>query len=96
VLVEDAPPPRAPLLARVVAALDERAAEPTARVLADYLRRCETIGHEVHARLAPLGPGATTISGMAVTVQTDGALVVQTADDRRIAVRPQGLGLLER
>ena len=95
VLVASAQPPRAPLLARIVAAVEERAAESSAPALADYLRRCETMGREVRARLIPMGPGGVVLDGRAVTVKTDGALVVETADERRLAIRPQSLGLLE-
>lgn len=94
-LVEDARPPRAPLLARVVDALDARRRSPTARVLADYLRRCETIGRRVRARMLPLGPGGPEVEGTAVSVLADGALVLETGEGRRLAVRPQSLGLLE-
>ena len=95
ILLEDAPPPRAALLARTVAALETRLVEPSARVLADYLRRCATIGRAVEARLVPLGPSGARVSGVARTVLADGALVLEQDDGRRIAVRPQGLGVLE-
>jgi BirA family biotin operon repressor/biotin-[acetyl-CoA-carboxylase] ligase len=84
VLVEDAEPPRAPLLARAIAA-----------VLADCLRRCETLGRRVRARLIPMGPSGTALTGKAVTILADGALVIETDDGRRLAVRPQSLGLLD-
>jgi BirA family biotin operon repressor/biotin-[acetyl-CoA-carboxylase] ligase len=92
VLLCDAPPPRAPLLARAVEAIEARYRAPTVGVLADYLRRCDTIGRQVTARIAPLGPGGVKISGTAARVLADGALVVETDDGRRIAVRPQSLG----
>jgi len=95
VLVVNARPPRAPLLAAIVAAFEARAVETSAAALADYLRRCETIGRDVRARLIPMGPGGVVIEGRAATVKTDGALVVETADERRLAIRPQSLGLLE-
>ena len=95
VLLEDAQPPRAPLLARVVDAVDARRRAPTARVLADYLRRCETLGRRVRARMLPLGPGGLELEGTAVSVLADGALVLEAEADRRLAVRPQSLGLLE-
>jgi len=95
VLVVNARPPRAPLLAAIVAAFEARAVETSAAALADYLRRCETIGRDVRVRLIPMGPGGVVIEGRAATVKTDGALVVETADERRLAIRPQSLGLLE-
>ncbi len=93
VLVAKARPPRGPVLARVVAAIEARAAEPSAVALADYLRRCETIDTHVRARLIPMGPGGVVVEGRAVTVKTDGALVVETMDERRLAIRPQSLGV---
>jgi BirA family transcriptional regulator, biotin operon repressor / biotin---[acetyl-CoA-carboxylase] ligase len=95
VIVEDAMPPRAPLLARVVEAIEARYRSPTTGVLADYLRRCDTIGRSVRARLIPLGPGGAEVAGRAATALTDGALVLETEGGRRIAVRPQNLGLLD-
>jgi BirA family transcriptional regulator, biotin operon repressor / biotin---[acetyl-CoA-carboxylase] ligase len=96
VLVADALPPRVPLLARVVEAVEIRYQSQTAKVLADYLRRCETMGRVVRARLIPLGPGGPEVAGKAVTSLLDGALVLETEAGNRVAVRPQNLGLLER
>ena len=95
VLLCDAPPPRAPLLARAVAAIESRYREPTVPVLAGYLRRCDTVGQRVTARLIPLGPGGAKVTGNAVRVLADGALVLETDEGTRIAVRPQHLGILE-
>ena len=95
VLVEDVVPPRAPVLARVVAAIEARYRSSNVPVLADYLRRCQTIGRRVRARLIPLGPSGPTVVGKAVNVLTDGALVIERDDGARVAVRPQNLGLLE-
>ncbi len=95
VLAVEGTPPRAPLLARIVEAVEAANGSSTAPVLADYLRRCETIGKTVAARLIPLGPAGKTVAGTAVTVLPDGALVIETASGSRVAVRPQGLGLLE-
>jgi BirA family biotin operon repressor/biotin-[acetyl-CoA-carboxylase] ligase len=95
VLVLEAEPPRTPLLARVVDAVEARLSAPAVPVLADYLRRCDTIGRRVCARMIPLGPGGPVVTGKAVRVLPDGALVLETDDDRRIAVRAQNLGLLE-
>jgi BirA family transcriptional regulator, biotin operon repressor / biotin---[acetyl-CoA-carboxylase] ligase len=96
VLLCDAPAPRAPLLARTVEAIEARHRAATVPVLTEYLRRCDTIGRRVTARLIPLGPGGTTVAGRAVRVLPDGALVLETEAGNRIAVRPQNLGLLER
>ena len=95
VLVEDASPPRAAMLARVVGAIESRYRSTSVPVLADYLRRCETIGRRVRARLIPLGPAGPAVVGKAVNVLTDGALVVERDDGARVAVRPQNLALLE-
>ena len=95
VLVEDVFPPRAPILVRTLEAIDARYRSSNVPVLADYLRRCETIGRRVRARLIPMGPAGPAVVGKAVDVLTDGALVIERDDGRRIAVRPQNLGLLE-
>ena len=95
VLVAAATPPRAPLLATLVRSIEARLGEPSAVALADYLRRCDTIGDRVRARLIPMGPGGVVLEGRAATVKTDGALVVETADERRLAILPQSLGLLD-
>ena len=94
-LVEETRPPRAPLLAAVVEAVEAQRARTTAAVLADYLRHCATLGREVRARLAPLGPAGQTLEGRADAVRPDGSLVLVTAGGRRLALRPQGLGVLE-
>jgi len=95
VLVEDGGPPRAPLLARLVAAVEHRLAQPPKSVLADYLPRCSTLGRTVRARMLPLGPDGPEVTGAAVDVLPDGALVLLTARGNRVAVLPQYLGLLE-
>lgn len=81
-------------VARIVEAIEARLAEPSTRVLADYLGRCDTIGRHVVARLVPLGPGGPEAIGKAVSSSVDGSLVVETAEGRRLAIPPQSLGLL--
>jgi BirA family biotin operon repressor/biotin-[acetyl-CoA-carboxylase] ligase len=95
VLVEAAEPPRAPLLARVADAVENRLAQPTDAVLDAYTGRCTTLGRPVRARMIPLGPGGPAVTGTAVDVLADGALVLLTARDNRVAVRPPNLGVLE-
>ncbi|MDQ3617086.1 MAG: hypothetical protein M3393_10820 [Actinomycetota bacterium] len=95
VLVEAALPPRAPLLAAVTAAIERRAAQPPAGVIEDYRSRCATLGQKVLARMIPLGPAGPQVAGTAVDVLDDGALVLLTERENRVAVRPQNLGLLE-
>lgn len=95
VLMEDVAPPRAPLLARAVSSLEERLSQPAERVLAEYTAQCATLGRQVRARLIPMGPGGPELTGEAVDVLADGALVVLTARGSRVAIRPQNLGLLE-
>lgn len=80
---------------RIVEAIEARLAEPTAVVLAAYLRRCATIGRDVRARLIPLGPAGPEATGKAVGASVDGALVLETTDGRRLRVLPQSLGRLE-
>ncbi|RZU31786.1 biotin--[acetyl-CoA-carboxylase] ligase [Blastococcus saxobsidens] len=95
VLLEDAAPPRAPLLAALVAALDHRLGRPADEVLGEYRSACATLGRAVRARLLPLGPDGPEVVGKAVDVLADGALVIATRNGRRVAVPPQNLGLLE-
>jgi BirA family biotin operon repressor/biotin-[acetyl-CoA-carboxylase] ligase len=94
-LVPGAAPPRGPLLARVVEAVEARLRAPAGAVLDDHRARCETLGRAVRARLIPLGPTGPRVEGRAVDLLADGALVVQTARGNLVAVRPQNLGLLD-
>jgi BirA family biotin operon repressor/biotin-[acetyl-CoA-carboxylase] ligase len=95
VLVDDADPPRAPLLARAVGAVERRLARPAEETLEDYRSRCATLGRRVLARMIPLGPAGPRLTGIAVDVLADGALVLLTERGHRVAVRPQNLGVLE-
>lgn len=65
------------------------------QVVAAHRERCSTLGRQVVARMIPLGPAGPVITGTAVDLRADGALVVQTERGSRVAVRPQNLGLLE-
>jgi len=94
VLVDEAPLPRTQQLATVVAAVENRYMSQDG-VLDDLRARCMTLGREVTARLVPLGPAGPQVSGQAVDVLADGALVLLTARGNRVAVRPQNLGVLE-
>lgn len=95
VLVEQAAPPRAPLLARLVETLERRLSAPAEPVLTDYLPLCSTLGRTVRARLIPMGPGGPEVTGAAVDVLADGALVLVNARGNRVAVPPHNLGRLE-
>lgn len=94
-LVERAEPPRAALLGELVSALELRSAAPAEQVLDDYRARCTTLGLQRRARLIPMGPGGPEVTGEAVDVLADGALVLLTARGSRVAVPPHNLGLLE-
>lgn len=93
-LVEDADPPRAPLLAQIVRALDVRRGSPPEDVLDDYRDRCFTLGMRVRARLVPLGPSGPSVVGTAVDLRGDGSLVLET-ERGHVAIPPQHLGTLE-
>lgn len=96
VQVMDAWPPRAPLLGRLVDALERRVEDIDAPALvAAYRSRCVTLGRQVRARMIPMGPGGPEVNGEAADVLADGSLVVLTARGNRVAVPPQNLGLLE-
>lgn len=94
-LAEHAQPPRAPLLATIVRAVEGRLDEPAEALLAAYRERCATLGRRVRARLVPLGPAGPVVEGEAVDVRADGALVIRTAQGRRAVVPPRDLGLLD-
>lgn len=94
-LVEDVEPPRGPLLATIVAAVEGRLDDPVEAMLAAYRGRCATLGRRVRARLVPLGPAGPQIEGEAVDVRADGALVIRTEGGRRAFVPPPNLGMLE-
>ena len=93
-LIHDAQPPRARLIARLAEAI-EAVQNPDAEVLARYRERCATLGREVVAHVVPTWPDGVKIAGNATTVLEDGALVIAQEDGRRIAVRPQHLARLE-
>jgi BirA family biotin operon repressor/biotin-[acetyl-CoA-carboxylase] ligase len=95
VLVEQAAPPRGPLLSTLAQAVERRVEQPPEQVLADYLPRCATLGRPQWARLIPLGPGGPSVTGEAVDVLPDGALVLLTERGNRVAIPPQNLGLLQ-
>ena len=94
VLIHDAEPPRGPLVARLVEAI-EAVQAPQADVLARYRERCTTLGREVVAHVIPTWPDGVRIAGTATSVLEDGALLIAQEDGRRIAVRPQHLARLE-
>lgn len=85
---------RVAFLARVVAAVERHYRLPTDDVIVAFRDRCSTLGRHVRARLMPLGPSSEEISGEAVRVNADGALVIDTGD-RRLALRPQHVGTVE-
>jgi len=93
--IESVPRPRNRLLASVIQAIERRTRQDPSVVLTDYQARCVTLDEHVLARMIPLGPSGPQVAGTAVDVLDDGALVLWTARQRRVAVRPQNLGLLE-
>lgn len=95
VLVEEAEPPRGPLLAAVVEGIEQRCGQGADAVVEAYEDRCETVGRRVRARLVPMGPSGVEVVGEALGCRTDGSLSIEVADGRRVAVPPQNLGLLD-
>ncbi len=95
VLVPEAVPPRAALLARVLAAIEERMQTPPREVLDGYRARCTTLGQRLAARLIPMGPSGVVVTGTAADLRDDGSLVIVTDEGRRVAVPPQHLGVLD-
>lgn len=95
VLLDEASPPRAPLLARTAAAIEARLEADPPALLEELRPRLRTLGRRLTARLVPVGPAGRVLTGTAVDVLDDGALVLETAGGPRVAVRPQHLGQLE-
>lgn len=95
VLVPGAEPPRIGLLAELVTAIEERLEADDEETLAEAVERCATLGRSVTARLVPLGPTGERVTGLAVDLKQDGALVLRTREERRLAVRPHAVGILE-
>lgn len=80
--------------AAVVALEEHLAAGPEG--LADAARsRCRTLGHQVVARLVPLGPAGLVVAGRAVDLSEVGALVVEREDGQRVHALPTHVALLE-
>ncbi|MFN2489509.1 MAG: biotin--[acetyl-CoA-carboxylase] ligase [Actinomycetota bacterium] len=82
-------------LASTVERIERRLEAAPDGVLEDYLPRCRTIGRRVTARMIPLGPAGPQVTGSAAGALMDGALSIATEEGRRVAVRPQSLGILE-
>jgi BirA family biotin operon repressor/biotin-[acetyl-CoA-carboxylase] ligase len=95
VLLPECERPRAPVLGRVLAAVEALAERPAEEVLGEHRSRCETLGRRVSASLLPLGPNAVRVEGTAASTLKDGALVIATDEGRRVAVRPQSVGRVE-
>lgn len=95
-LVRQAPAPRGPVLSRLVDAVDERCEQAAADLRAGLRGRCRTVGQTVRARLVPLGPRGIVVTGVATDLDDDGSLVVAGDTGRRVPVRPQDVGILER
>ena len=92
-LLPDAEPPRGELLAAVLRAIEARQASAPSAVLADYDRRCATIGRRVRVRL--LGGTGPSVEGGAIATLEDGALLLETAAGMRAPVRPQDVRQVE-
>ncbi len=90
VLLTDAPPPRAAVVARAVEAIERRYHQPAAELVTDWTPRCRTIGRTVTALLYPIGR-EQAVTGRAISVSTAGALTIEDASGRRRGVRPYEL-----
>jgi BirA family biotin operon repressor/biotin-[acetyl-CoA-carboxylase] ligase len=95
ILIQQSSRPRPVALGRIVESIERRYRSVPAEVLNDYLPRLLTMGRRVSARLIPLGPGGVAITGEAVGCLMDGALLIENDNGRRVAVRPQHLGVLD-
>ncbi len=95
ILIEGALPPRGPVLARVVEAVERRLHQGSAELLDDLRQRCATLERRVRARMIPMGPSGVQIEGRAVDLLADGALLIETDRGSRVAVLPHHLGFLD-
>jgi len=95
VFIPESPSPRVALLAQLVEAIEVRYRQPPDELRADYLKRCRTLGRTVSARLVPLGPSGRRLTGRAVDVRSDGALMIEIEEGRPVPARPQNVGLIE-
>ncbi len=96
VLLTGITPPRAPMVAQAVRAIEARFDEPATSVLEDYRPRCATVGRHVRAHMIPMGPAGPRVDGVAVDVIADGSLSIKSdSTGHRVAVRPQNLGVLD-
>ncbi len=93
VLLPHAEPPRGELLAAALRAIDARRASAPSVVLADYDRRCATIGRRVRLRL--LGGTGPRTEGRAVATLEDGALLLETGAGTRGPVRARDVREVE-
>lgn len=87
VLLADADPPRAPAIAAAVGAIEARLAAEPEVVMSDHRDRCRTLGVRLRARMLP----DSEVAGLAVGTLRDGALLIETPEQRRLAILPQGL-----
>lgn len=95
VMLAHGEPPRAPLLARLVEAVESRYRAHAEDVLADYRPRCSTLGREVCASFFPLGPRSKQVVGRAVDVTPSGALVVETEAGMKLPLHVQDVGRVD-
>lgn len=91
----DCPRPRAEVIARLAEATAAGLARPPDAVLAGYRPRCSTLGRSVRVRVTGVGADQGTFTGRAADVLADGSLAIETAEGRRVAVRPQHLWSLD-
>jgi BirA family biotin operon repressor/biotin-[acetyl-CoA-carboxylase] ligase len=96
VIVHHSPTPRAQLLSELLVAIEARYRQPPDELREEYLKRCETVGARVSARLVPLGPSGRRLIGKAVDVRSDGALMIEVEEGHPVPARPPNVGILER
>lgn len=83
------------MIARILTRVDARLGQDPAEMMSEYTERITMIGRRVSAHLIPVGPAGTKVEGVAVGVDEDGALLVDTDEGRVVALRPQHVGRLE-
>lgn len=93
-LVHAAKPPRAPLLARIVDAIETRYRVPPADLVAEWSARCRTIGRTAAIVTYPIGAGRE-IEGRATGVRLNGSLLLDVGAAHELAVAPHELASIE-
>lgn len=93
--VEDAGEHPEETVASVITAFEDKLDLDPTSLVEGYERRLRSRGRRVTAHMIPMGPNGRRISGTALGVDEDGALMIEGKDRTEVGVRPQDVGRLE-